>query len=162
MNTQQRGRLRRLIVLTAITELVGGGGLWYLVSQLGTRPDGTRITIGLPSSSFTVRANGSMPIMLSDDLKASGAEAKITGVHMEQDQTLFLLREKAVLKVEFTAGNEAIDSAKLRYVLTAQGNVIAEGTPSPAVQIAAGQKEMIEIANPELGKADRVEVRRVP
>jgi hypothetical protein len=159
----RRGPVWPVFLLLALVVAGGGAFIWYMVSQVGTRPDGTRVRLVLlgEPSGLSI-AVGDLPIVLVGDF-AGGAQATAGGIQAEQEQEFFLRRERIALRIQFTAGGAAVDSRRLQYVLfDADGNELSRGPLRPDVQIGAGQTETLEIVDAEVPAARRVEIRAVP
>jgi hypothetical protein len=152
--------------------LAGAGGfVWYIWSQVGTRPDGTRVVFEFPGVGGAVAspsvggavASPSVNSTLSADLKAEGAEILGAGTRHQIEQQVFLRREKITLAIRLHAGKHPIDTTRLTYVLFAKdGAELSRGALGPETLIAVGGSEIVEVADPHVLDAVRVEIRKLP
>jgi hypothetical protein len=151
-----------LLVLLVLLASVGAG-VWYVQSQLGARPDGTRVTLVMPGGTQSVVSRSTLPIVVAADLAADGVKSAMVGMSAEREQDFIFRREKAAMQIQLTAGNQLVNPALLGYVLfDADGNPLSEGAFQPAEQIGAGQTGTVQIVDPDVAEAARVEIRKLP
>jgi hypothetical protein len=151
------------LTLLLVLCLGAAAGLWYVRAQVGTRPDGTRVTLVPPGGVNSMSSTGPLPIILGADIAADGLKVVPGEFHAESEQSLFLLRQKVTLQVAITAGNQPVDTARLGYVLQdAAGAVVSEGAFRPETRIAAGQTKTVQIVDAGLADAKRIEIRKLP
>jgi predicted permease len=147
-----------LLVLSGIA-----GFFWYVWSQLGARADGTRVSLVMLGGTVGVASHGPLPIDVAADLAADGLKAVQVGIAVDAEQSFIFLREKVALSVMLTAGNQPVVPARLGYVLMdADGNSLSKGAVQPAEPIAAGQTAVVQIVDPDVANAARVEIRKLP
>jgi len=64
-----------LLVLLVVLLAGIGAGVWFIQSQLGTRADGTRVSLVLPGPAVSIAAKGSVPITVAPELAGNGVMA---------------------------------------------------------------------------------------
>jgi hypothetical protein len=139
------------------------GYCWFIWTALGTRTDGTRVSLMLPWGPVGSVARGDLPIIPAADLAAEGIKTAPAGAHSESGQAFFVRTEKYTLRVKVTAGDRPVESKRLGYVLLdAGGNALSRGELQPEVRIAPSQAETLLIVDPDLPQAVRVEVHPLP
>jgi hypothetical protein len=153
-----------MTVLLLLLVLGGiGAYLWYAWSQLGTRADGTRVTLVMLGGAVGVASHGPVPIIVAADLAADGVLAVHAGIAVELEQSLIFRREKVVLSIILTAGKQPVEPARIGYVLIdADGIRFSEGAMQPTRQIAAGQTATVQLADPDVANAARIEIHKLP
>ena len=151
-----------LLVIAALV-LTAAGFVLYAWSQLGSRPDGSRVTLVFPGGAALIRAAGSIPVTVADDLRNLGVEAEQFSLQAEDEAHLFLRREKWVAQLKVTAGNQPVDVAGLGYRLfDKDGKELGAGALRPDIRVDAGQNAAVQIADPELSQTARIEIRKLP
>jgi len=87
----------------------------------------------------------------------------VESFQVEIEHSFFLRREKFSLRIKLTAGNQPVETAQLGYtLLDAAGNVLGHGPLRPDIRIAATQTETMQVVDPQLSRAKRVEIRKLP
>jgi hypothetical protein len=169
MNASAAPTRRRAVWTTVVVLLVllasVGAGVWYVQSQLGARPDGARVTLVMPGGigRDSVVSRSTLPIVVAADLAADGVKSAMGGMSAEREQSFIFRREKATMQIHLTAGNQLVDPALLGYVLIdADGNALSAGAFQPAKQIGAGQTGIVQIVDPDVAEAARVDIRKLP
>jgi hypothetical protein len=159
---QPRAKKALWTTLVILLLLAGGvaGFLWWIQQP---RADGSRLRlVGLGGSVSAGReAGAAVAIEPDEDLIAEGMTARVAGLQEEIDQTLFVRREKAILRLHVTAGKARVDPAQLEYVLRGgDGQVISQGSIKGGAALAPGDQGTFEIADPDAGAATRVQIRK--
>jgi hypothetical protein len=158
----KRRRTLRIFLLLSLVLLAGIGAFaLYLWSQVGTQSDGTRVTFVFSGAGHA--ASVSVESAVAADLAADGVEITGSGMRTEVRQQVFLRREKIALTFVLNAGKQPLETAKLGYVLFAKdGAELSRGPLRPETVIAAGKTETVEIVEPRVHEAARLEIRKLP
>jgi hypothetical protein len=152
-----------ILLLFAVLIAGSGGFVWFIWSQLGTAPDGTRVSLVAPGGMVSLTAGGLLPIDLAADLAAAGLKTEHQGLQSEVEQNFVLRREKYSLRIKLTAGNQPVETGRLGYVLfDAGGNMLSQGKLRPEIQIPADAAETVQVVDAHLPDTKRVEIRKLP
>lgn len=161
----RRPWVARIVVFLFVLVATGiGGGVWFVLAQLGTMPDGTRVSLVPLGGVVTAeRQAGQLPIELAAELAAAGLMAHEKGMGSEVEQTFILRREKHSLRIWLSVGDQPVAMGPLGYTLfDAGGNVLSQGTLTAEVRLAAPAVKTVQIADPNLPNTKRVEIRKLP
>jgi hypothetical protein len=151
--------------LILLLVLVGGAGAlaWFVWNQLGSRPDGTRVSLVFSGGTRSTMVKGFQPVHLADELMKEGLQIMGGGTQAEIEEQFFLRRERHVLNIFLTAGKQTLETGRLGYVLLDKGGTeLSQGLLQPEIVIAAGRTETVQIIDASLADTVRIELRRLP